>query len=82
MLRLLVLKILTPVTLNSPPGDYILSSTIAEPLPGEFLSRRKTSRPTEPWTVPLDRKSVNVEALRDFITERALEKEKYHPFLS
>ena len=77
MLRLRVLEILTPITPNPPPGYYNPGSTISKPLPGEFLSRGRTSRPMEPWTFPLARTSANVDAFTDFLAERAIEKTKY-----
>jgi len=77
MLRLRVLDILSPIALNPPPLHYIPGSTIAKPVPGEFLSRGRTNRLMEPWIFPLARTSANVEAFRNFLAERALEKTKY-----
>jgi hypothetical protein len=77
VLRLRVLEILTPVTPTTPPDNYIHVNTIPEPLPGNFLSRRRGDRPIKPWASSLFRKGVHVGMVRDFIAERVLEKEKY-----
>jgi hypothetical protein len=77
MLRLRVLEILSPVTSNTPPDDYIPSTAIAEPRPGMFLSRKRDNRRLEPWALSLSRKDGHAAIFRDFIAERALEKEKY-----
>jgi len=75
MLRLRVLEILTPVTHNTLPDNYNVGTTIVEPVPGDFASRKRKKRlSVESWTFPLAR---GAEKFINFLAERALEKEKY-----
>ena len=75
-LRVLVLEILTPVTHNTLPDAYHLGTKIIEPVPGDFASRKKNDRPSiEPWIFVA--RGAEKEKIINFLTERALEKEKY-----
>ncbi|KIM37797.1 hypothetical protein M413DRAFT_448302 [Hebeloma cylindrosporum] len=76
-LRLRVLETLTPITRNPLPVHLSPRVTVDEPRPGELLLRRKFRGFAEPWDSPLSRTSQNVETVKAFLAERALEKKKY-----
>ncbi|KIM37796.1 hypothetical protein M413DRAFT_448301 [Hebeloma cylindrosporum] len=78
-IQLRVLEILSPITRNPLPVDFISRKTFDEPRPGELIMRRKRKcdRSAKPWALSLTRTSRNAETVKAFLEERALEKEKY-----
>jgi hypothetical protein len=73
-LRLRFLENLTPIT-RTPPDDYPLRTTIVEPRPGELLFRGRID--IKPWAFSLTLNNGYAKLIREFVAERALEKEKY-----
>jgi hypothetical protein len=73
-LRLRFLENLTPIT-RTPPDGYPRRTTVVEPRPGELLIRGKFD--IKPWALSFTLKSGYAKLVREFLAERALEKEKY-----